>query len=74
MNPQITFNVIYRFIVKEFIRDDEGRLLQVIGEHKKVGNISKKLAHRLFENGVELSILRKYAGEDFVPGEGVEEV
>lgn len=68
LNPEINFNVIYRYVVEGFERDDDAKLMKVIGRHEKVGNISQKLAQRLFENGVELSIVRKYAGEDFMPG------
>ena len=69
INPEIRFNVIFQYVVTDFVRDSDGRLKKVIGEHKKVGSISKSLAQRLFENGVELATIRKFAGEGFTPGE-----
>ena len=73
LNPQITFNTIFRFYVKDFERDKEGNLIKVIGEHRKVGNISNSLAQRLFENGVPLEEIRRFASPEFKPDEGKEE-
>lgn len=67
-HAEIKFNKIYRFVVEGFERDKDGKLLKVNGKHKKVGNISNSLAQKLFENGVDLDIIRKYASPEFVPG------
>lgn len=67
LHGKVTGNMIYQFIIDRYERDEEGRIDKVHGSHRKVGNISYTLAQRLFENGVELERLRKFAGDDFVP-------
>ena len=71
LHPELSFNKIYQFKIKGFERKD-GKLIKVLGEHKKVGAASDLLAQRLFESGVELSIIKKYAREDFEPGEEID--
>lgn len=71
LHPEIEFHKIYQYEVKGFRREN-GKLLEVVGEHKKVGNISDAIAQKLFENGVELDMIKKYAGADFAPGKDVE--
>lgn len=66
---KVVGNMIYQFVIDHYERDENGRIIKVHGEHKKVGNISKTLALRLFENGVMLDDVRKFAGNDFVPFE-----
>lgn len=68
LNPEISFNVIYKYVVEGFERDKDDKICKVLGKHEKVGNISPQLAQKLFENGLKLSVIREYAGADFTPG------
>lgn len=67
-DAEITFNTIYRYVVKDFKRDENGRIMEVIGKHKKVGNISDALAQRLFDSGVCMADIKRFAAENFEPG------
>ena len=40
---------------------DENGKVKVKGEHKRVGDLSDKLAMRMLENGAELSDIQKYS-------------
>lgn len=65
---KVTGNMIYQFIIDHYERSG-GRIVKVHGRHMKVGNISRALALRLFENGVPLETVRQFAEADFVPFE-----
>jgi pilus assembly protein CpaF len=62
---------IYRFVVEGYERmeTEAGAALRVKGNHMKVGNLSKRLAAKLYEGGVPLAMVQYYAGNDFVPEE-----
>jgi len=66
---KVAGRMIYQFIIDHYERNGGGRIAEVHGRHMKVGNISRTLALRMFENGVPLETVRRYAGTDFVPFE-----
>lgn len=45
-------HMLYRFVISKTERDERGRVVQVHGEHKRVGTISPRLFCRLHDNGV----------------------
>jgi pilus assembly protein CpaF len=61
--------MIFRFIIQHYNRDDQGKIISVKGSHKKVGNVSPALATRLFVEGAPLETIRRFADSDFVPFE-----
>ena len=63
-NGKVKYTILYRFQKsKEFI-DKYGKV-HIEGEHRKVGNISDKLALKLYENDVPEKIIKKYARSDW---------
>jgi pilus assembly protein CpaF len=66
-NGKVTGQMIYRYIIQHYERDDSGQITAVKGFHKKVGFISDTLATRLFENGVSLTTIQRFAKNDFIP-------
>lgn len=66
-NGEVKGNILFKYIINDYIRDKDNNIIKVDGEHKKIANISSKLAGILFENGVEIDTIRKYAGDSFIP-------
>lgn len=63
-NGKVKYTTLYRFQKsKEFI-DKYGKV-HIEGEHRKVGNISDKLALKLYENDVPEETIKKYARSDW---------
>lgn len=62
-------NVLYKFLISENERDEQGRILKVQGSHCRVGTISPKLFSRLRDNGVPTEELSRLF-PDAVPEEG----
>lgn len=64
-NGEVVGNTLYKFEVDCYEKDEAGRIIKVVGNHKRVGNVSHALAEKLLVNGVELKEIRKYAGNEF---------
>jgi pilus assembly protein CpaF len=60
-NGEVTGNTLYKYIVGHYERDNEGRITKVIGEHRRVGNISPPLAERLLIGGVPEGEIRRFS-------------
>lgn len=52
---------IYRFEVEDNILDENGKVVKVKGQFKKINGISKRLQRILSSNGVEKRIINQYA-------------
>lgn len=63
-DDKIRFNTIFNFEVEKTDIDIEKNKISVIGNHKKIGGISEKLAKRLRNNGIPTDELRKLTRED----------
>ncbi|PKM71715.1 MAG: CpaF family protein [Firmicutes bacterium HGW-Firmicutes-16] len=59
-NGKLCGTMLYRFVISENERDENGQIVKVRGEHRRVGNISAKLYNRLKDNGVEEKELNRH--------------
>lgn len=66
---RVTGNYIFRYIPKQVIKDETGKIIEYIGEHRQVGYISKELADRLYMSGADIEDIKKYAGPEWEPEE-----
>lgn len=62
--------IIYRTLFKYAITgremsSDGSKIKRMVGHHKKLGNISSRLANTLLENGADIDKIRKFAGSDW---------
>ena len=64
-NGEVAGNTLYKFAVDYYEKDEAGRITKVVGNHKRMGNLSHALAEKLLINGVELKEVLKYAGSEF---------
>lgn len=62
IKKKIKGRILYRFEKTEVVENENG-FVKVIGEHKKVNNISLKLAQKLYENGCPIEKVKKYNPE-----------
>lgn len=70
-NPEIIFNPLYQFKVDSFEKEND-KLTKVKGQHVQVGRLSDTLAQKLFESGVAIDVIKKYARDEYVPGKEAE--
>ncbi len=59
-NGKVVGNMLYKYKVTSLERDDTGLITKINGTHQKVGELSIKLAQKLFDNGVSVEIIKKY--------------
>lgn len=57
-------NMIYRFEVKRTIKDENGKIVEIQGKHKKVGKISEEIAERMKIKGIDEDLIEKFKRED----------
>lgn len=62
---EVTGRVLYKYIIEEVIKDEQGKITKIEGSHVKVQNISQKLANHLFTYGCKKSLIREFAGEEW---------
>jgi pilus assembly protein CpaF len=67
---EVAGNTLFKYEVDHYERDKAGRITKVVGNHRRVGNISPALAERLLVNGVELTEIRRFAGSGYRPEGG----
>jgi pilus assembly protein CpaF len=67
---EVAGNTLFKYEVDHYERDEAGRIIKVVGSHRRVGNISPALAERLLVNGVELTEIRRFAGSGYRPEGG----
>ncbi len=63
---EVTGNTLFKYQVDQYERDEAGRIVKVVGNHKRLGCISSTLAERLLVGGVELKEIRRFAGNGFM--------
>jgi len=59
----VTGNMIYRYVVDEIKRNEQGRIVKVRGHHQQTGYISKRLYELLRDNGAPTEVLDKVKGK-----------
>ena len=65
---KIICRTLYKFVVTDRVMSEDGkRIIKMTGYHKKVSDISSRLANILLENGAELKTIRRFAGADWSP-------
>lgn len=60
-NSKVIGNILYKYVVDHYERDREGRITKVIGNHRRMGNISSSLAERLLIGGVPEKEIRRFS-------------
>lgn len=65
---------LYKFKIQDYIEDEQGRNIDVVGEFIKVGEISSKLQSNLFYKGMSKRKLQKYVKRVNVDEVNVDEV
>ncbi len=60
---EVVGKILYRYKIKNIIKDENGKIEKIEGEHLKVNNISHKLANHLFKYGCKKKVINKYAGK-----------
>ena len=58
---------LFEFIVTSHKRDENGRILETLGEDRHVNLISNSLAYFLNKKGAPLDVLRRFARADYDP-------
>ena len=65
---KIIYRTLYKYVVTDRQMSSDGtRIEKMVGYHKKVSNISPRLANVLLENGADLSAIRRFAGNEWNP-------
>lgn len=65
---KIIYRTLYKYVVTDRQMSSDGtRIEKMVGYHKKVSNISPRLANVLLENGADLSVIRRFAGNEWNP-------
>lgn len=71
---KIVYRTLYKYVITDRQMSSDGtRIEKMVGYHKKVSNISSRLANILLENGADLQTIRHFAGSDWNPETDTEE-
>ena len=71
---KIIYRTLYKYVVTDRQMSSDGtRIEKMVGYHKKVSNISPRLANVLLENGADLSVIRRFAGNEWNPATDTED-
>jgi len=74
VDGKIICRTLFKYIVTDRQMNEDGtRIEKMVGYHKKVNNISSRLANILLENGADLHTIRRFAGNDWNPETDTEE-
>lgn len=60
-NGEVIGNTLFKYAVDHYERDSTGRIIKVVGSHKRLGCISKALAEKLLVGGVPQKEIRRFA-------------
>lgn len=60
-NGEVTGNTLFKYVVDHYDRDEAGRIIKVVGSHKRLGSISLTLAERLLVGGVPQKEIRRFS-------------
>ena len=70
VNNTLVGNILFQYVIEgRKLCQDKTRIKEMLGYHKQVSKISKRLANRLMANGCELNLIKEYAPRDWYPGE-----
>ena len=58
---KVSGRTLYKFMVSGKEVDAKGRITRILGQHTRVGNLSNRVCQHLFDEGVDLEFIRKYA-------------
>jgi pilus assembly protein CpaF len=58
---EVNGTTLFKYVVDSYERDREGRIIKVVGSHRRMGNISPALAERLLICGVPQKIIRRFS-------------
>lgn len=64
-NGEVTGNTLFKYEVDHYEKDKAGRIMKVVGNHKRMGYVSQALAGRLLVNGADIVEIRRFAGKNF---------
>lgn len=74
-NGKIACRTLFKYVITDRVMSADGtRIEKMIGHHKKVSNISSRLANTLLENGADIKKIRLFAGNDWNPETDMEDV
>ena len=63
---EIIYRTLYKYVITDRIMNKDGTQIdKMVGYHKKVSNISSRLANILLENGADLQNIHRFAGENW---------
>jgi pilus assembly protein CpaF len=60
-NGEVTGNTLFKYVVDHYDRDEVGRIIKVVGSHKRLGSISPALAERLLIGGVPQKEIQRFS-------------
>ena len=71
---KIVYRTLYKYVIQDRVMNEDGTQIEkMIGYHKKVNNISSRLANILLENGADIHTIRRFAGDEWSPEADTEE-
>lgn len=60
-NGEVAGNTLFQYAVDHYERDTDGKIIKVVGAHRRVGNLSPALAERLLIGGVPGAEIRRFS-------------
>ena len=60
-NGEVTGSTLFKYVVDHYDRDEAGRIIKVVGSHKRLGSISPILAERLLIGGVPQKEIQRFS-------------
>lgn len=60
-NGEVAGNTLFQYAVDHYERDADGRIIRVVGAHRRVGNLSPALSERLLIGGVPKQEIRRFS-------------
>lgn len=60
-NGEVAGNTLFQYAVDHYERDADGRIVRVVGAHRRVGNLSQALSERLLIGGVPKEEIRRFS-------------
>lgn len=69
-NHKVKYQTLYKYVVTDTVKNENGKVIEVKGHHIKVNNPSEELQNRLLDNGVSKEELQRFLD---IPLEGGKE-
>lgn len=64
-NGEVIGNTLFKYEVDHYEKDEDGRIIKVVGNHKRMGDVSPALAERLLVNGADVMEIHRFTGKSF---------